>query len=892
MFDWIRVLGSRIRGWLSIRHVDEDFSEELGAHLEILTQENLRQGMTPEQAHRAARIKLGGATQLRETNRELRGLPAIDTLLKDARFAIRTLRKNAGFTAVVVLTLALGIGANSTVFSWINATLLNPLPGVADQTKVVTLMRASGERLTPSFSYPDYEDLRDRNHVFSDLVASSIYPMSLTYNDKPQRIWGTVVSENYFDAFGVKLHFGRGFLPAEGKVPGGAPVAVISYHLWESSFDGNPAIVGQKIRLNNYSYSIVGVAPREFLGSYTALRSEIWVPMMMHFQLFPIGGSPGTRLKDRGVNWLIIQGRLKPGVPSENAQAELNTLMQQIAGQYPKEHESRQGINVYPLWKVPFGATAFLGTVLTSLMAIAGIVLLLACANVANLMLVRGVSRTREMGIRLSLGATRGRLIAQLLTESVILAILGGGVAVMVTLWTSKSFASLRPPSQLPIWLNIGVDRRVLLVSLAISILTGIVFGLLPALRASGINPASAVKEESGSASGGPRKLRLSSGLAVAQIALSLLMLVFAGLMIRSFQLAQRFNPGFNPNNVLLASYDLLPEGYTNDLGLQFHQQLLTKIEALPGVQAASLSDWVPLGFISSSSTFVPEGYQPKAHELIDAGVARVSPNYFRTMAIPLLEGRDFRVDDTKKTQSVVIINQALADRYWPRQDALGKRIRMDDDWATVIAIARTSNYTRLNEQPEPFIYQPLYRDYLPSVTLHLRVNGSPADFALAAQNTVHDMNANLPVFDIIELATRIQVASGIQRIAGSTVGVFGLLALALAAVGIYGVIAYSTRLRTHEIGIRMALGANPRDILRLVVAQGARLTFVGACIGLAASFLLARLLSGLLFGVSSSDPLTFVGVTFLLTGAALLACYIPARRATRVDPIVALRYE
>jgi predicted permease len=889
MFSWMTVLGSRIRGWVSIRHVDEDFSEELATHLEMLTQENIRNGMTPEQARRAARVRLGGLTQLRETHRELHGLPAVDTILKDVRYAFRTLKKDFGFTAVVVLTLALGIGANSTVFSWINATLLNPLPGVADQTRVVTLMRGSGDRISSSFSYPDYADLRDRNHVFSGLVASAIYPMSLTYNEKPERIWGTVVSENYFDAFRVKLQYGRGFLPAEGKVPGGAPVAVISYHLWESSFAGNPAIVGQKIQLNNHTYTLVGVAPREFLGSYTALRSEIWVPMMMHRQIFPIGED---LLKDRGDSWLIIQGRLKPGVSSEQAQPELNTLMQQIAEQYPKEHEGRQGISVYALWKVPFGATAFLGTVLLSLMAIAGVVLLLACANVANLMLVRGVSRTREMGIRLSLGATRGRLVRQLLTESMMLAILGGGVAVLVTLWTSKAFASLRPPSQLPIWLSIQVDHRVLLASLAISVLTGVVFGLLPALRASGINPASVVKEASGSVGGGRRKIRLSSGLAVAQIALSLLMLVFAGLMIRSFQKAQGFNPGFNANSVFLASYDLLPEGYTNEQALQFHHQLLAKIEVLPGVRAASLSDWVPLGFMSSSSSFVPEGYQSKPHELIEAGIARVSPNYLRTMEIPLLEGREFRVDDTKKNRGVVIINQALAERYWPQQDAVGKRVRIDGDWTTVIGIARTMNYYHLNESPVPFIYLPLYGDYVPSVTLHVRVSGNPADLALAAQNAIHDMNANLPVFDITELATRIQVASGVQRIAGSTVGVFGLLALALAALGIYGVIAYSTNQRTHEIGIRMALGAHPRDILRLVVGQGVRLTLFGGGIGLAASLLLARLLSRLLFGVTSSDPFTFIGVTILLAGAALLACYIPARRATKVDPLVALRYE
>ena len=872
-----------------MRSVDKDFSEEIESHLELLTEENIHKGMSSKEARRAAQMRLGGTTQLRETNRALSGLPGIDTVLKDIRFAIRGWRKNLGFTTVVVLTLALGIGANSTVFSWINATLLNPLPGVADQPRVVTLMHGSGDHSTPSFSYPDFTDLRDRNHSFYGLVASAIYPLSLTYNDKPERIWGTVVSENYFDTLAVKLLYGRGFLPAEGKTPGGAPVAVISYHLWENSFGANPGIVGQEIRLNAHIYTIVGVAPREFLGSYTALRSEIWVPVMMQDVAFPIGGD---LLQERGSNWLIVQGRLRPEASAARAQAELSTLMRQIAEQYPKEHVGQQSITVFPLWKVPFGATAYLGTVLMSLMAIAGVVLLLACANVANLMLVRGVSRTREMGIRLSLGATRGRLIWQLLTESVMLAILGGGVALLVTQWTSKSFMNFRPPSQLPIWISVEVDHRVLLVSLAVSVITGIVFGLLPALRASGINPASAVKEETASGAGGRRKMKLSSGLAVAQIALSLLMLVFAGLMIRSFQNAQHFNPGFNPNHVLLASYDLIPEGFTKDRGLQFHQQLLEKIAALPGVQDASLSNWVPLEFIASSDNFVPEGYQPKAHEVIEAGVARVSPNYFRTLEIPLLAGRDFHVEDTEAKQNVVVINKKVADRYWPDQDAVGKRMTIEGKLATVIGIVSTTNYYRLNEEPYPFIYLPIYGHYLPNVTLHVRTAGNAADLALAVQNAVHEVDPNLPLFDISELATRIQVASGVQRIAGSTVAVFGLLALALAAVGIYGVIAYSTKQRTQEIGIRIALGANPGDILRLVLGQGVRLTLLGGAIGLLGSFLFARLLSSLLFGISAGDPLTFAGVTVLLAGTALLACYLPARRATKVDPLVALRYE
>jgi predicted permease len=889
MFERIRAFGSRIGGWIGRRREDKEFSRELGEHLELLTEENIQRGMSPDEARRAAKVRLGGLTQLQETHGELRGLPSIETFFKDLRYAFRSLRKNIGFSAVVILTLALGIGANSTVFSWINATLLNPLPGVADQTRVVTLIRGVGERSVPSFSYPDYQDLREHNQVFSGLVASAIYPLNLNYNEKPERVWGTLVSENFFEVFGVKLLYGRGFLPAEGRVPGGSSVAVIGYHLWENRFGANPGVIGQQIRLNGRYYNVVGVAPKEFLGSYTAMRSEIWVPMTMFHELFPIGPD---QLKERGTDWLIIQGRLKPGVSATQAQAEMSTVMNHIAEQFPREHEGRQGISVYPLWKVPFGATAFLGTVLMSLMAIAGVVLLLACANVANLMLVRGVSRTREMGIRLSLGATRSRLIGQVLTESVLLAVLGGLVAVIVTLWTSKSFMNLRPPSQLPIWISIEVDHRVLLVSLAISIATGIVFGLLPALRASRINPATAVKEETAGATVGRRKLRLSSGLAVAQIALSLLMLVFAGLMIRSFQKAQHFNPGFNPDHVLLASYDLLPMGYTNEQGLQFHRQLLEKIAALPGVKDASLSDWVPLEFISSSDSFVPEGYQPRAHELIEAGVARVSPNYFQTLEIPLAEGRDFRVEDASHSQKVVIINQTLASRYWPNQDAVGKRMRIEGDWATVVGIVRTTNYYRLNEQPTAFIYLPFYGQYLPNPTLNVRTEGNAADLALAVQNAVHEMNADLPLFDISELATRIQVASGIQRIAGSTVGIFGLLALALAAVGIYGVIAYSTKQRTHEIGVRMALGANRRDILRLVVGQGVRLTLLGGGVGLVAAFVCARFLSSLLFGVGAGDPSTFAGVTVLLAGAALLACYVPARRATQVDPLVALRHE
>jgi predicted permease len=811
-------------------------------------------------------------------------------LLQDVKYAFRMLRKDAGFTIVAVLTLALGIGANTTVFSWLNATLLNALPGVANSSQIVIAARGTNADPRVSFSYPDYVDLRDSNHVFSGLTASGMFPISLTEKDRPLRLWGTIVSANYFDVLGVRPFLGRGFLPAEDAAPGNAPVVVLSYRLWQSRFAGDASLVGQTISLNSHPYTVVGIAPPEFQGSYSGLRADLWVPAMMAEQLIP----SWNLLTARGDNSLVLLGRLKPGIGRGEAQAELSTLMQEIAREYPADHPKRNTIALFPLWKAPYGAIQYLSPVLLMLTAIAGLVLLLACVNVANLVLVRGVSRSREMAVRLALGASRTRLVRQLLTESVLLSLLGGAVALVCTLWTSKSFMNLAPPSDLPIWISVSVDRSVLFISLAVSLLAGALFGVLPALRLSGMNPVGALKDETGSVAGGRRKARLSGGLAVAQISLSLLMLISAGLMIRSFRNTQGFNPGFNPRNVLLASYDLLPTGYTSAQSVQFDQQLLAKLETLPGVRSAASSDWVPLGFSGNSDDFIPEGYDPGPHELISAGVARVSPDYLRTMEIPVLRGREFTAQDVAGSPLVVIVNQAVADRYWPGQDAVGKRLRFSggEKWSTVIGVARNSNYYGLNEHPLNFVYLPMYQSYPSSTTVHVRVSGDPGAFAATLQGAIHEINPHLPVYSIGTLSSRIQVASGVQRIAGSTVGLFGLLALVLASVGIYGVVAYSTRQRTHEIGIRMALGAAPSAIFRLVIGHGLRLVLLGVAFGLAAAFAVMRLLSSLLFGVSASEPFTFASVILLLAAVALFACYFPARRAMRVDPIVALRHE
>jgi putative ABC transport system permease protein len=800
------------------------------------------------------------------------------------------LAKNSGFTAVAVLTLALGIGANSTIFSWINSTLLNPIPGVARSSEIISLTRGERENPTPPFSYLDYRDLRDANRSFSGLLAFHMNSFGLTGVGEPVRVWGELVSANYFDVLAVRPVLGRGFLPREEQKPSGAPVVVLSYGLWQRQFGGDPAIIGKTISINKYLLTVVGVAPRDFQGAMPGLRSDLWAPLMMDLM------SSGDWRLPRDSPWLNVFGKLRPQVGLRQAQEEMNLLMHHIVEEYPDAHRGPNDIALDPLWRSPFGASGYLCALLPMLMAIAGVVLLLASANVANLLLVRSVARRREFAIRLSVGASRWRLVRQLLVESFLLALAGGSIAMLVTTWTCGMFADLIPSAALfatPISFDLRADRTVFLATLAISALTSVVFGILPALRASSLAPVTVLKEETGSASGTLRKARLSNALVVAQIALSLLLLISAGLFIRSLKAAQRFDPGFDPNHVLLASYDLAPVGYSDAQGIAFDQQLLAKVQSLPGVQSATLADWLPLGYNKKSTTLELEGYVSQPHELLDINLARVAPNYLGMMRIPLVAGRDFTLEDTEKSQPVAVVNQALADRYWPKEEALGKRVHAESNWYTVVGVARNSKVHRLNEPPQPLLYLPLFQDFdREDTTLQARVSGDPMAFTTAVENAVHELNSDLPLFGVTTLRSQAEIASTAERIVATLAGAFGLLALVLAAVGIYGVISYTTRQRVHEIGIRMALGAERNDVLLLVLRQGVPLTLIGLAVGLGASMLLTRLVRSKLFGVTATDPLTFAGVTVLLCAVALLACYIPARRATKVDPMVALRHE
>jgi len=810
------------------------------------------------------------------------------TLLQDLRYGLRMLAKSPGFTAIVVLTLALGIGANSTIFSWINSTLLNPIPGVAHTSDLVSVMRGErSEHPTPPFSYLDYVDLRDHTQSFSGLLAYHDDFMSLTGTDKPERIYGALTTANYFDVLGVRPILGRGFLPAEEQRRGGGSVAVISESMWRARFGSDRSIIGRTIQINRRLYTIVGVAPPDFQGCKTGLRTDVWIPLGMD----PFVWGP-NRPEDRGAFWLQVLGKLKPGVDRRQAEGELNLLMQQIIENSRNVDRGPSQITLDPLWRSPFGANVYMYKTLPMLLALAAVLLLLACANVANLLLVRSVTRRREMALRLALGASRWRLLRQLMVESVLLALAGGGVAMLLTTWTAGTFAAFVPPSSLPFTLNGHADRTVLLVTMVVAILSAMIFGILPGLRTSSLEPITVLKEEAGSMSSGIHKSRLSRALVVVQISLSLLLLISAGLFARSLRNAQRLDPGFDPNHVLLASYELGPAGYSEAQGIAFHRQLLSKLEALPGVESVTLADFSPLSFSLHSDDVLPDGYLPKPGESMEVSRAIVGPNYLRTMRIPIIGGRDFTEQDMEKSQRVAIVNQAFVDRYWPGQDPLGKRISVYGQWFNVVGVARNGKYRRLVYPPEPVFFQPLYQRYRDLVTIHARVTGDPQGNAAEVERTVHQLNADLPVFGVTTLKSSMQLGSIFERLAGTFAGAFGLLALILAAVGIYGVIAYTTRQRTHEIAIRIALGAERVAVFWLVLGQGLLLTLTGLAAGVAVSLALTRYLKSVLFGVTATDLLTYAAVALLLCLVSLVACYIPARRATKVDPMVALRYE
>jgi len=805
-------------------------------------------------------------------------------LLQDVRFAFRQLCRNPGFTFTATAMLAVAICANGTVFSWIDGTMLHPIPGARDQGALVSVMRGPWSiSPSPPFSYLDYRDLRDQNRSFSGILGYHHDWLTLTGGPKPERIYVANVTANYFDVLGVRPLYGRFFRPEEETQGRDVPYVVLSFSFWKTHYGGDPGIVGKSLEIARHQVTVIGVAPEGFIGAMPGLRQDAWVT------LDPLG-TGGWRITQRGAYWLNVMGRLQPGVSRANATQDLETIMRRIVIAYPNDHLGVNTITLDPMWRSPFGANGYMAASLPILLAIAGVVLLLTCANVATLTLVRFVSRRREIAIRQSLGAGRLQVMRQMALEGVVLSTCAGAVALLLTTWTAKSFALFIPPSANPIAVNGMVDPGVVIGIVVLAVVASVFCGAFPAWRASQVPAVEALKEESANISGGSHNRRLLSALVVAQIALSLSLLVSSGLFLRTLRNMAHADPGFEQDHVLTASVGLNIVGYPEDQGRVIRDRILNRVSALPAVTVASLTDWIPLSLSRKTVDAYPEGYAPRPHESLEAGRADVSPRYFETLGIPIVEGRDFTVNDNDKVPRVLIIDQTAAKRYWPGQDPLGKKLDIWDGLFTVVGVVKNSKHLMINERAEPMIYMSYYQDPDWEFIVQVKTRGNPADMAPAVERAINEIDGQLPVFDVRTMRETTAMASSFVVIESTFAGIFAVIALLLAATGIYGVVAYRTRLRTHEIGIRVALGASRADVLRLVLGQGLWLTVIGLTLGLVASFGLTRFISSLLYGVNANDPLTVFAVVVVLGAMSLVACYLPAHRAVRADPVASIR--
>lgn len=812
------------------------------------------------------------------------------TWIQDIRYGLRLLLRKPLLTAAAVLSLAIGIGSNVTVFNWVKAFLLQPYPGVSNPSELVLVGERSQSGTHNSLSYPNYVDLRDRATSLAGIVVFRDAPIALGESGgtaRPELLFGSIVSGNFFDVLGVRAAVGRTFLPEEDRTPGTHPVVVLSHALWSRRFAGNPAIMGTTIPLNGQAFTVIGVAPERFYGSFMGVATDLWVPMMMEQQV-----QPGeSRLSGRGNHWLQSIARLKPGEPISQGQAEIDTIMAQLATQYPDTNEGRRAV-LYEIWDAPFGASNILKPVLLLLWIVVGLVLLIACANVANVLLVRAVGRRREIAMRLSLGASRGRLIRQMFTESLTLAVIAGVVGLAVTPWTTGLLVSIIPPTGLPTYIEGGLDRLTLQFGSMVILFTALAFGIVPALHATRGNLFGAIKDEATAAVGGSRT-RLRGALVMVQVSLSVFLLIGAGLFLRSLQASQTFDVGITHRNVLLAGFDLFPLGYTPQTGREFQLQLVDRVRELPGVESVALARRVPLGFRGTSSTsFTVEGYQPAEGEELNVLLNWVSPDYFETIGLPVLRGREFRREDQVTAPRVVMVNETMAQRYWPGREAVGGRMRIRSEWLEVVGVVRDAKYVSIGEKATPYFYLPMTQEYVSSAVLHVRTNGRPEARVEEIRNVFRQLNPNLPVFDVKTMDEHLQIAMAPQRIAATLLSTFGSMALFLAALGLYSVLAYVVSQRTREVGIRMALGAGRARILSMVVRQGMWLSVVGTGIGVLLAFAVTRFLSSQLHGVSPTDPFVFAFVPLTLLVVAGLAIVEPTRRALRVDPMRALRHD
>ncbi len=870
------------------RRLEDDLDEELRSHLEMAVELNLRKGMKAEDARREALRSFGGIEQTKEIYRDQRGLHMIETTLQDLRFGLRMLRRSPGFSVLAILCLTLGIGANAAVFSWVEGILFRPYPAVTHQERLVAIGGTTrGEAGGNPLSWPDFLDLQRSCTLCDTLFVSKITGTTLSIGDRAEVTTGSIVSANYFDAVGVHPLLGRGFLPGEDTGQSAHPVAVISYQLWQGRFKGDPQIVGKTQRLNGVVHTIVGVAPEGFFGTFVGWGMQFWVPASME-DIFEAGG---YKLEDRGARWIEAYARLKPGVTLQQAQQEAAAISGRLEAEYPTTNRGR-AIQLWPLWQTPFNNARTLLPTLEIMLAVVVFVLLIACANVGNLLLVRSFARRHEMTVRLAIGAGRGRLLKQLFTEGLILSAFGAAGGLLVAYWCRHALVLLFPArGGVSMHLPGEIDWRVLALSAAVSVVATLLLGLVPAMQTSKIDLTDALKAESSGVVGARGRAWVRSGLVVTQVSLSFVLLVGAGLLLQSLQKIRNTSPGFSTRDVLDTAVSLVSAGYDGPRAQSFQDELLLRVKALPGVESAAFARMTPLSYGSYSSTPIAvDGYQLLPEEQPTVEYNEVGPGYFATIGIPLLSGREFTRADDEKAAPVAIVNETMATRYWRGRNPIGERVQVKGRWMQIVGVAKESKYQSVREAPKPFFYVPLRQNFSRSAGLFIRTALSPQTMAAALSREVHGLDGNLALYEVITLQEQVDRSTSPQMVAVTLVGTLGGLALLLAAIGLYGVMSYAVSQNTRELGLRMALGADASNLLRLVMSRGLVLTAGGVLLGAAVALALTRLLGNLLYKVSPRDPLAFGSALAVMTIASLAACFLPAWRATRTDPARVLR--
>jgi predicted permease len=874
--------------WKPRSRRNRELEEEIQSHLELAERDALESGSTPDDARSAARREFGNLNLVEEATRDSWGGRWLSDLVQDLRIGARMLRRSPGFSVLAVLCLTLGIGANAAVFSWIEGVLFRPYPLVAHQDRMfalVSMSRGSGER--NDMSWLDFQDLEKRSTLAQSFVAEKITGATLSIGDRAEHGLGSVVSANYFDALGLHMALGRGFEPSENVGRNAHPVAVLSYQFWQERYHGDPGIIGKTQMLNRVPHTIVGVAPEGFYGTFVGYSWQFWVPMSMQ-ETFDYAGS--YKLEDRAARWIEGFVIAKPGVSRAQLQQELSAIAARLEAEYP-EMDRGQDFWLYPLWETPFNVAGVLGPTLGIALSIVVFVLLIACANVGNLLLVRAFNRRHEMTVRLALGAGRARLFKQVFTEGLLLSGLAAVGGLVLASWCRNLLVHLLPPRSAPLRIAGELDWRVFALTAAVCVVSTLLFALVPAMQSSNTDITGALRSESSGVVGGGRKAWLRSGLVVLQVSLSFLLLVGAGLVLQSLERLRSASPGFSPDRVIITSLVFSAAGYDAPRARTFEDDLLPRIQALPGIESVSYSRMAPFTFLSySTGSIAVDGYDVPRDQQLSAEYLEVSPGYFGTVGIPLVSGRDFVRSDDENAPPVAVVNEAMVQQYWRGADPIGQRLQVNGKWMQVVGVAKLSKYRSLMETPKPFFYVPLRQNFGLLATLEVRTALPPQAVSALLAREIRALDHDLPLYETVRMRELVDRSMAAPQVAVRLLTVFGSLALVLAAVGLYGVMSYAVSQGTRELGLRMALGARASDMLRLVVSQGLALTTGGVLLGAAAAFGLTRLLGYLLYQVSPRDPFAFAASAVVMGVVALGATILPAWRATRIDPVRALQ--